>query len=151
MCPALDAEMDTEEKTADISAAATVATNAINVGRAGFAKAEGFTVEVSEASAANMDTDVVRKLRFYAEVTYDNGTTYHRIGVATGRIGAAGIPKQLVWGPLEYDGVPENFVGANIDFRVVADWTNVLASTDDFNFRGWLGNQNIGIRTNLVN
>lgn len=149
--PALDAEMDTEEKTADISAGAAVSTNAINVGRAGFAKAEGFTVEVTEASAANMDTDVTRKLRFYAEVTYDNGTTYHRIGVATGRISAAGVPKQQVWAPLEYDGVPENYIGTDIDFRVTADWTNVLASTDDFNFRGWLGNQNIGIRTPLVN
>lgn len=149
--PAMDAEMDTELKTADISAAATVSTNSINVGRAGFSKGEGFSVEVQEASAANMDVDVVRKLRFYAEVSYDNGTTYHRIGVATGRISAAGIPKQLLWAPLEYDGVPENYVGANIDWRVTADWTNVLASTDDFNFRGWLGNQNIGIRTPLVN
>lgn len=149
--PALDAEMDTEETTADISAGASVSTNAINVGRAGFSLGEGFTVEVTEASAANMDTDVVRKLRFYAEVTYDNGTTYHRIGVAEGRISEAGVPKQQVWGPLEYDGVPENYDGDNIDWRVTADWTNVLASTDDFNFRGWLGNRNIGIRTPLVN
>ncbi len=143
--PALDYINKTEEKTADISAASTVSTNAVENSRAGFAKGEGFTVVVTAASAANMNTDVTRVLNFYLDISLDNGTTYHPIGVAAGQISAAGVPLQMVWGPVEKDIVPENYVPANIQWRGRADWTNVLADADDFNFQFYLGNQNIGI------
>lgn len=150
--PAMDVENDTAETTADISAAASVSTAAVNLGLGGLAKAEGFAVAVTAKSDANFNTDVTRKLNFYCEVTVDNGTTWRRVGVIAGRISAAGVPLQgPLWGPIEAETLPELYASADVDWRVTADWTNVLASADDFNFKGWIGNQNLGIRVGLVN
>lgn len=149
--PALDYINKTEDTLADISGGASVATNAIEMSRAGLAKGEGVTVVVTEASAANFNVDLARKLTFYFEVSLDNGTTYYRTGAGQGTISAAGVPKQKVWFAIERDIVPENYTPANIQWRIVADWTNVLASTDDFNFQGYLGNQNIGVLNPLLN
>lgn len=149
--PALDFINKTVDKVADISAAASVASAQVEMSRAGLAKAEGVVVTVSVGSAANMDTDVARKLTFYFEVSKDNGTTFYRLGAGSGVISAAGVPVQMLWFPVEQDIVPENYAAANIQWRIVADWTNVLADADDFNFQGWLGNQNIGVIPALIN
>jgi hypothetical protein len=143
--PALDYINKTAETKADISAGAEVATTAVENSRAGFAKGAGFTVVVTVASTANFNTDLVRTLNFYLDISLDNGSSYHPIGVAAGQISEDGVPKQVLWGPVEKDIVPENYTPANIQWRGRANWTNVLASTADFNFQFYLGNQNIGI------
>lgn len=139
--PALDYANKTEEKVVDVSADVLTSTAAVNLGRGGLALGEGCTVTVIAASAADF-TDTTLQFRF--EVTYDNGTTWYIVGSRPAKIGAAGIPLQSVWIPVEFDNVPERFAAANIDWRVSAVLSATEASADDITFQGWLGNQNIG-------
>ena len=148
--PALDFINKTAETTADVSAGLTASTAAINLGKSALSKGEGVTVLVTEASAANFNTTNARSLRFYFEYTTDNGTIWRRAGVNDGVISAAGIPIQQLWIPVEHDIPNENFTASDIDWRITADWEEALATTDDFNFQGYLGNQDIGGRSLLL-
>ena len=108
--PALDYINKTEEKTFDVSAAATYSTNAIENGRAGFNLDEGFTAVITEASAANFSD---RAFNIYLEVSLDNGSNYYPIGVAPMNIGATGVPKQMQWAACRKDIIPENYTGVH--------------------------------------
>lgn len=144
--PALDFINKTEEKTFDVSAAASASTNAIENSRAGFNAGEGFTAVITEASAANF---VDRALNIFLDVSVDNGTTYYPIGVIPMYIGTDGVPLQIKWGPVQQDIVPENYDPASIQWRARATLTSALSTTDDFNFQVYLGNQQLGVLPGL--
>lgn len=144
--PALDYINKTDDKTFDVSAGASSSSNAVENSRAGFNVGEGFTVVVSEASAANFDD---RNLNVFLDVSVDNGTSYFPIGVAAMKISATGVPKQQVWASANRDIIPENYTPASIQWRARAVLTSALATTDDFNFQVYLGNQNTGLPPGL--
>lgn len=144
--PALDYINKTEEKTFDVSAGATSTTNAVENGRAGFNVSEGFTVTITEASAANF---VDRYLKVELQVSLDNGTTYYPIGVASLYAGTDGVPLQQVWASCRRDVIPENYNPASIQWRAQAAIASALSTTDDFNFQVWLGNTDTGLPPGL--
>lgn len=144
--PALDYINKTEEKTFDVSAGASASTNAIENARAGFNVGEGFTVVITELSSANF---VDRALNVFLDVSVDNGTTYYPIGIASMYIGTDGVPLQQVWAAANRDIIPENYTPASIQWRARATLTSALATTDDFNFQVYLGNQNTGLPPGL--
>lgn len=123
--------------TFDISAAATQATTAVNLGKQGLPEGSSCTVVISGGSAVAYPNG----LRFHFEYTTDNGNTWHKAGsgAANALNSAVGVVPQVVTFPIGLkDIVPDANAEADIDWRVVADITAVIASALDPIFTAYL-------------
>lgn len=135
--PALDILNDAPSTIHDISANVTQSTAAVPLGRGALSLlSSGFTVIVTEASAANFGT---QQVRVFLEYSTDNGTTWHPAGVCGLASSAAGVPLQVRSAPSGVDIVPEQNVDTDIDWRATSDVGTVIASADDFTYIVFLG------------
>jgi hypothetical protein len=135
--PAFDNSQKSAATTFDISAAATQATTAVNLGKGGLPEGASCTVAITGGSAVAYPNG----LKFHFEYTTDNGTTWRRAGSksAVALNTAAGVSPQIVTIPIGLnDIVPDANAEADIDWRVVADIVATIASALDPIFTAYL-------------
>lgn len=138
--PAFDNNNKSAAVTHDISAAATAASTAVNLGKGALPEGVSCTVAITTGSAVAYPNG----LKFHFEYTTDNGTTWRRAGSASAVAAnaASGVPTQLVTITVGLkDLVPEANASDDIDWRVVSDITAVIASALDPVWTAYLGNR----------
>jgi hypothetical protein len=129
-----DALQRTALTSHDISASATASAVGIALGRTGLV--EGLTCSVSVGESDVSAVAFPNPIRCYFEYTTDGGSTWRRGGAGTILNPAT---KRIISFPVGFaDIVPEQNTDANIQWRVTMDITAVIASADDYDFRGYL-------------